>query len=406
VFTHYDPTIHPFPAIGRITERERPVIDRYRPKNVDWYVNYQGAFFEDRLNVMAGYREEKTYNRQQQLNTNPPWYTGFENMLDVIPQDELAKWEISQAYQRSLLTTLSGDSIQYGATFAITPDVNIYAGYSQSYLPNGGGKAIWDEAQARARAIELGRNPDTEVARVRAQGADDRLSNEEGTNAEVGIKTTLFDNKIVATVSLFRLERTNRRTDDVAAQTDEPLNYNAAGARTGNIMRWFSAEATQRTEGTEFEVIWTPNRNYQLVGSAGYLWTAKTVADPSIAPTNVNRNAIFNTRLVGAPKHSLNIWNKYTFTEGGLAGFTVGGGMRYRSEMTISQSRDWDASRGGVTSGDYTVFDALLGYNTEIWGMQTNFSLNITNVFDKMYMEGGWNYARGREIALTTRLTF
>ncbi len=61
----------------------------------------------------------------------------------------------------------------------------------------------------RARAVELGRNPDTEVARIRAQGSDSFLSNEEGVNQEVGVKTTLFDNKIVATVALFRTERTS-----------------------------------------------------------------------------------------------------------------------------------------------------------------------------------------------------
>jgi iron complex outermembrane receptor protein len=122
--------------------------------------------------------------------------------------------------------------------------------------------------------------------------------------------------------------------------------------------------------------------------------------------TNVNANAVFNTRLPGAPERSFNLWNKYTFTEGGLSGLTVGGGLRHRSEINIAQARDWDASRGGLTAGDYTVFDAMLGYNTEIWGMQTNFTLNVTNLTDKLHSEGGWNYARGREIALTTRLTF
>lgn len=407
VFTEYDPTIHPFPAIARITERQRPVIDRYKPKNTEWYASYQGAFLDNRLNVMAGYREERTYNRQQQLNTNPPWYTGFENMLDVIPRADLPIWEISESYQRSLLTSQGGDSIQYGGTFAITPEINVYAGFSQSYLPNGGFKAIYNESDVRARATLLGRNPDTEVARIRAQGSDNVLGNEEGTNTEVGIKTQLFDNKIVATVALFRLERTNRRTDDLAAQADEPLNYDQNGVRTGNILRWFAAEATQRTEGTEAEVIWSPNRNYQLVGSVGYMWTAKTISDPSVdRNTNVNANAVFNTRLPGAPEYSANLWNKYSFTDGTLAGFTLGGGLRYRSEIVIAQARDWDASRGGLTAGNYTVFDALGGYNTELWGIPTSFNLNVTNVLDRLHSEGGWNYARGREFVLTTRVSF
>lgn len=405
VFEQYDPTLHPFPNISSITEKDRPLIDRYKPKNEEYYINYQGAFLDNRLNVMAGYREEKTYNRQQQFAANPPWYNSFPNMLEVVPREEFPRYQISESYQRSLLVNQKGDSIQYGATYAITPDVNVYAGYSQSYLPNGGAKAIYDEAVIRQRATDLGRNPDTELARIRSAGADASLSNEEGTNLEAGIKTTLFDNKIVATLAVFHLERTNRRVDDVTAQTDEPLNYTASGAYNRQI-RWFSAEATQVTEGTEVEVIWSPNRNYQLVGSAGWMWTAKTDKDPSVVAGNVNFDAVFNTRLAYAPEYSINLWNKYSFTEGALAGLTLGGGLRYRSEIVVSNSRDWNANRGGVTAGDYVVFDALVGYATEIWGVQTTFNLNVTNLLDELYYEGGWNYARGREIALTTRFTF
>jgi outer membrane receptor protein involved in Fe transport len=405
VFEQYDPTIHPFPNIASITEKDRPLIDRYKPKNEEYYINYQGKFFEDRLNVMAGYREEKTYNRQQQFAANPPWYPSFDNMLEVVDPADYPLYQISESYQRSLLSTQTGDSIQYGATFALTPDVNLYAGYSQSYLPNGGAKAIYDPILVRQRAQELGLNPDTELSRIQSEGADDTLGNEEGTNMEIGIKTTLFDSKIVATAALFHLERTNRRTDDVPRQTDERLNYTAAGTSSQRV-RWFSAQATQETEGFEAEVIWTPNRQYQLVASGGWMWDAETTKDPSISDTNINRDAIFNARLAYAPEYSLNLWNKYSFNDGALRGLMIGGGLRYRSEIVVSNSRDWNPNRDGVTAGDYTVFDLLVGYNTELWGIDTSFNLNVTNLFDKLHSEGGWNYARGREIALTTRVSF
>jgi outer membrane receptor protein involved in Fe transport len=406
VFSSYDPTIHPFPDIARITERTRDVIDRYLPKTIERYVNYQGTLLDNRLHLMAGYREEKTYNRQQQLNTNPPWLTGFEDMLAVLPPADLFRYQISESYQRSLLTTLSGDSIMYGAAFNVRPDISVYASYSQSYLPNGGFMGIYDANLVRNRATLLGRNPEAELARLRAEGSDSIINNEEGTNMEVGIKTSLFDSRIVATASLFRLERTNRRVDDAPRQNDDPLNYDAAGVRTSNIIRWFSADATQRTEGTELEVIWSPNRNYQLVGSAGWLWTAKTVSDPSVLPTNVNYNAIFNGRLAYAPEHTLKVWNKYNFTEGRFNGFSVGAGMRYASDIVISASRDWDSTRGGLTAGNYTVFDGLIGFSTRVWGVPSYFALSGTNLLDKEYSEGGWNLARGREIALRGTFTF
>ena len=406
VFSNYDPTIHTFPDIARITERTRDVIDRYLPRTIERYISYQGSLFDNRLHLMAGYRDEKTYHRQQQLNTNPPWLTGFEDMLERLTPADLFRYQISESYQRSLLTDVTGDSMMYGAAFNVRPDITLYASYSQSYLPNGGFKAIYNEIDVRARATQLGRNPDAEVARIRAEGSDSVLSNEDGTNMEVGVKTSLFDSKIVGTLSLFRLERTNRRVDDGPRQNDEPLNYDQNGVRTGNIVRWFSADATQRTEGTEAEVIWTPSRNYQLVGAAGWMWTAKTVSDPSILPNNVNYNATFRGRLVYAPEYTLKVWNKYTVSEGNLAGFTFGLGLRYASEIVISASRDWDATRGGLTAGDYAVFDGLIGYSTRIWGVPTYFGLSGQNLLDKEYSEGGWNLARGRELSLTGRITF
>jgi outer membrane receptor for ferric coprogen and ferric-rhodotorulic acid len=318
----------------------------------------------------------------------------------------LFRYQISESYQRSLLTDVTGDSVMYGAAFNVRPDVTVYASYSQSYLPNGGFKAIYNEADVRIRATLIGRNPDAEVARIRAGGSDSVLSNEDGTNMEVGIKTSLFDSKIVATASLFRLERTNRRVDDGPRQNDEPLNYDQNGVRTGSIVRWFSADATQRTEGTEAEVIWTPNRNYQLVGSAGWMWQAKTIADPSILPNNVNYNATFRSRLAHAPEYTLKVWNKYSFNEGALAGFTFGLGLRYASEIVISASRDWDSTRGGLTAGDYTVFDGLIGYSTRIWGVPSYFGLSGTNLLDDEFSEGGWNLSRGREFSITGRFTF
>jgi outer membrane receptor protein involved in Fe transport len=406
VFSHYDPELHPYPDIAMITKRDRHLIDRYRPRSAEWYVNYQGSMLDDRLHLMAGYREEKTYNRQQVMRANPPWSDSFEDMLDVLNPAQYPQYEISESYQRSLLGTLTGDALMYGAVYQIKPDLSVYFSNSQSYLPNGGFRAIYNEADVRTRAIALGRNPDTEVARIRAEGSDDILGNEEGTNMEVGLKTSFNDGKITSTFALFRLERTNRRVDDGPRQNDEPLNYDANGVRTGNIVRWFSAEATQRTEGTEFEVIWSPNRNYQAIMSASWMWTAKTVADPSILPNNVNYDAIFNGRLENAPEYTFNFFNKYTFGEGNLEGLTIGGGLRYSSEIVISASRDWNARRGGLTAGDYIVVDALIGYPIRILDMPATLNLSVNNLFDSTFSEGGWNLAPRRQFYLSTGVRF
>jgi hypothetical protein len=49
------------------------------------YINYQASLLEDRLTVLAGYREEKKWERFQPQVNNFPWYTYFPDMhLDPV----------------------------------------------------------------------------------------------------------------------------------------------------------------------------------------------------------------------------------------------------------------------------------------------------------------------------------
>lgn len=413
IYTLHDPGIHPNPDIRRITEVSRGLVDHGNPQRKEWYANWQASALDNRLIGFLGYRVERALsNGGQRVDGNYPWYTVSANALEYLPQPEWLSFGVSDPFSRAV--DRKGNAKMAGVSFEVVKNVNVYASYSQTFLTNGpltlGGDS--DLANIRARAVLLGLNPDTTVAAYTAAGGLTPIKNEKGKNSEIGVKVALFDNKIVGTASIFRVQRDSRALDDLQRQADEPLNYllpNKAGPQN-RIIRWYSNDAQQQTEGIEFDAVWTPQRNLQAIVSGSWMWQAATVADPSIAATNLARPIIFGNRLAFAPKYRLNFFPKYTFTEGVLGGWgrgvSAGLGFRYSSEIIISNDQNFNASRGGLTAGNYTVFDAVFSYPAEIYGYKMNFTLNVNNAFNKEYSEGGLNLSAPRTWTLTTGLKF
>lgn len=417
IFSQFDPGVHIYPDVRRITEVTRGLVDHSRPKREEWYVNWQGTMFKDRLTTFLGYREEKDVRPGQLVAANPPWYIVPDYALENIPQADWVTYGLSAIFSRP--RTTKGDSQMAGLSFEVTKDINVYASFSKTFLPSGvtylGGD--YDPNAVATRALLLGRNPATENARLIAEGGLTEVQNETGKNMEIGVKVSLWDNKLVGTASLFRVNRKNRVLDDTLRQFNEPLNYDNTGARTANVVRWYSASAEEENEGAEFEFIWTPKRNYQLLASGSWMWRSELVADPSLALTSLSTTAqriqneiSFSSRLVNTPEYKLSLFNKYTFDHDFIGeygrGFSVGLGMRYTSEMNIQNNVNFYAAKGGLTAGDYVVFDAVLSYPFEVFGYQMSSSINVTNLTDKDYLEGNYNLSEPRAYKLTLGMKF
>ena len=73
---------------------------------------------------------------------------------------------------------------------------------------------------------------------------------------------------------------------------------------------------------------------------------------------------IFGNRLAYAPKYRLNVFNKYTFNDNFMGeygrGLSVGLGARYASEIIISNDQNFNAARGGITAGNYVVWQGMV----------------------------------------------
>ena len=79
-------------------------------------------------------------------------------------------------------------------------------------------------------------------------------------------------------------------------------------------------------------------------------------------------------RVETVPGHQASLWAKYRLTALGLQGVTVGGGVRYIGES-------WDGL-DAIRTPDYTLFDAMIRYETGPW----RFQVNATNLADKRHV--------------------
>ncbi len=175
-----------------------------------------------------------------------------------------------------------------------------------------------------------------------------------GEQYEVGIKGSLFNGALIPSFSIFLAHDTNRAIRD----PNDPSAYIAAG------------EVESR--GFEIEVAARPVKNWDIVAGYTYTETEFTAGQP--AEIGQRFNSFF-------PKHSFKLWSNYTFDGGGLLdGVALGVGVRAFSESTAAFTSPYLAE---VEQPAYAVVDGRLGYALTD---STELSLNVTNIFDEVYI--------------------
>ncbi|NEQ42321.1 MAG: TonB-dependent receptor [Leptolyngbya sp. SIOISBB] len=180
----------------------------------------------------------------------------------------------------------------------------------------------------------------------------DFLDPEAGEGFEVGVKTELFDRRLIATLAYFDITRQNVATLDPSA----PAFLNASVA-TGE----------QRSQGVELDILGEILPGWQIL--ANYAYTdARITQDNQFATGN---------GLAGIPEHSANLWTTYTFQTGDLAGLGLGFGLNYVGDRPGDLNDSFQLD-------DYLVTNAALFYERDNWEM----ALNFKNLFDTDYIQG------------------
>lgn len=443
VYSLWDPAIQVNPPVSKIYNINRNLLDGYKGLNTALYANWQASMLkDDRLTVLGGYRREWAKGYGQSLTSNDPWF--------VVPEDAylnqtqyppgVYNYSPSYAGDPEGFRTRSGDSWMGGVSFALTPEISLYATVSKTFKINSGLAGGYDELALDTLLQDALTNGGgkfsyrgktiTSIAEGRAAidaaGANSSIENEDGRNYEVGVKTSLWNEKLVSTVSFFRGVRQNQKLDDSQAQANasEPFNYSTTLFAPSSLFynkrnfRWRTVGVKNQITGTDFDVIWTPIRNYQIVANGAWMWQAETIDNPTYyhpgtdkfnAATAANQalyTMYYNNRIENVPEFRFNLFNKYTFTDTVVRGLSLAFGARYSSETVVSRSIDWNPDRGGFKAGDYLVFDASIAYPWEVLGYKFNTTLGITNLTDKVYYEGNFVAADPRTWVLRTTLNF
>lgn len=234
----------------------------------------------------------------------------------------------------------SAVSVQAGVVYKPTRAGSVYAAYSTSFNP-----AIQNLAYESVR--------------------NGNLDPEKNRSIEIGSKWMLFKQRLLATLAIFRTDKTNARTPD----PDDPSVNILAGR--------------QRVQGVEVGASGKLTREWSLFAGYTYL-DSKHLASGEAEEVG--------TELANVPEHAANIWTTYELPWH----LEVGGGVRFVDRRLL---------RGTTYVPAYHTVDAEAAYQVND---HLGLRLNIYNLTDELYYDSGrfWVPGPSRSVALATTVTF
>jgi outer membrane receptor for ferric coprogen and ferric-rhodotorulic acid len=246
----------------------------------------------------------------------------------------------------------------------VTPDLNIYASYADSFTPQA--------------------NP---VGRFRPDGknADPLL----GAQYEVGTKLSLANDRLLLSAAVYQIEQTNRLFND----PDDATIY----LQIGKV----------RARGFEFEAAGEILPGWRVNG--GYSYTKTKYLEDA--------NPLFEgIPLVPiTPEHSVKLFTNYTAPSGALTGLSVGAGLTWFSQTWGGNPTAYNPNgtvktiSSVVRQGAYAVVDLRAGY---AFSERLSLSVNVNNVLDRNYFSRisatgrGNYYGTPRTVFATLRLSY
>lgn len=168
---------------------------------------------------------------------------------------------------------------------------------------------------------------------------DKPLDPQEGVGYEVGVKGSFNDDKLNASLALFKIEQ-----DNLAVYLRDPDIY--------------TLEQGTTTEGVELSLDGELAEGWQAM--AGYAYSVSTDQDDQRIVTNI-------------PRHSVKTFTSYRLP-GALSKLTVGGGVNWQSK--------YGQDLHTFTQGSFAVVNLMARYDLT---RDLSVKLNLNNVFDKKY---------------------
>lgn len=256
---------------------------------------------------------------------NIEWVSGFR--YDYLEADSSV-----YTYNNRLTTNLNDDNSlpSYRTSLLYKPAKNgsVYFAYGTSFNPS-------------AEALTLGGSA--------TNTNNPNVGPESNESYEIGTKWSVFEDRALISAAVFRIEKTNARTED-------PLNPSD----------FIVLDGKQRVNG--FEVGFAGNVTKDWSMFAGYTFLDSKVTESKNASER-GRN------LVNTPAHAFSIWTSYETPWD----VQLGVGAQYAGHRYLNP--------GNTTEIDgYLIFDAMVGYHvTE----NIDLRLNLSNLTDAYYFSSG-----------------
>lgn len=222
-------------------------------------------------------------------------------------------------------------TMRVGLSHEINNNISAYATYGESFTPSYG------------------------------RGIDGPLDPLRGEGHEVGLKTDWLDNKLGATLAVYRQDLTNRTLPD-------PNNRD-----------YSIAAGLHRTEGIELEVNGSPMPGLNVALAA--TWMDNEFLD--------DRDELFGLAIDGSVKQQYSLYANYELQTGPLKGLATGlMWLRVGDRQVLPYDYNTGQYSQAYTKG-YDRVDLDFSYKAiPHWDM----SLVIRNVFDEEYIEHGSSY--------------
>lgn len=244
-----------------------------RFETISTYLNHHARWLDGRLNTLWGLYRASNNTRNDSKNV----------------ADNTSRPGFLRTYKTSKVTP------QLGTIFGVTKGINIYANYSKSVKGNPGS----------------------------LDGFDQPFGPTQGQIYEVGSKVSLFGDRIIGTLSLYKIEENDRIINDPEAPnkdnpTADPNLPRGANVQVGQVV----------SEGFDADLHIYPIRNFTTVFSYAYN-ERETTKDPVASRRGP---------LAGY-KHKATIVNKYSWREGSLKGLSANLNVRYVWDQVRNTNR-------------------------------------------------------------------
>ena len=176
-----------------------------------------------------------------------------------------------------------------------------------------------------------------------------------GTSEEIGIKLDLWDSRLVMTASVFDMVLDGFQANDFIFVGEEQF-------------RVFVDAGANLTDGWEMDLAFAPNDNFSMVFGVGDI-------------TSVSRRGLRFRHVSEGVNYQL--WAKYEFTEGALAGFEAAFGYIFVNGRAADGADNFSLP-------EFDQLELMVGYRHKNWRLQ----LNVTNLEDEYFPISSINRTR------------